>query len=79
MKRPACFDRAPLPATVTYNAGLSADGRQLTAEFPFVMSRGCRTWEGTGIDGPHGTNTRYPIAHGWDCSGCRLLPAGVLA
>lgn len=35
----------------------------------------CATWSGTGI-GPNGE--RYPEAHGWDCSGCRWLPEGVL-
>lgn len=72
--KPVCWNREPLAATYTANVGLSADGRQLTAEIPFAMSRGCKTWEGTGITGPHGTNTRYPIAMGWHCAGCRWMP-----
>ena len=37
----------------------------------------CATWSGTGIGQPmeeYPTGTPYPIAHGWDCNGCRLKP-----
>lgn len=37
---------------------------------PFVDR--CATWDGVGI-GPN--NERYPVAHGFDCRGCRWLPA----
>lgn len=37
----------------------------------------CATWLGTGIGQPtveYPTGMPYPLAHGWDCSGCRWKP-----
>ena len=41
---------------------------------PSVFVDRCATWDGRGI-GPNGEP--YPIAHGWNCAGCRWLPDGV--
>lgn len=40
--------------------------------WPWFEDR-CATWDGTGI-GKTPETARYPQAHGWDCTGCRLLP-----
>ena len=46
--------------------------------WPWFTDR-CATWDGVGIGQPtpeYQTGTPYPIAHGWDCSGCRRKPEG---
>lgn len=47
--------------------------------WPWFATR-CATWQGVGIGQPtdaYPTGTPYPIAHGFDCTGCRWLPEGV--
>lgn len=46
--------------------------------WPWFTDR-CATWSGVGIGQPteaYPTGTPYPIAHGFDCAGCRWLPEG---
>lgn len=48
---------------------------------PYWATTGCVTWRGTGIGQPtpeYPSGTPYPIAHGYDCTGCRHLPEGVI-
>lgn len=68
---PPCHNRPPWKPIVTIPDGWHEDGRKRFREVPDTMSKGCKVWEGTGI-GPHGE--RYPVAHGWDCRGCRWWP-----
>ena len=72
--RPPCWNRPPHAPTVQVNDALSADGRQLTREIAYVFVDECASWKGSGI-GPNGEP--YPLAVGWDCTGCRLLPANL--
>lgn len=85
--KPACFNRQPytdpnagwVPVTLDGQQAWRATGMPVLRpvyryRWPWFTDR-CATWSGTGI-GPNGE--RYPEAHGWDCSGCRWLPEGVL-
>lgn len=77
--RPRCYNRPPAAAEYEANAGrghLIGPGGitytvQLTKKIPVVFVDRCATWDGRGI-GPNGEP--YPLAHGWDCSGCVWLP-----
>lgn len=72
-----------------YNRGTAADGwwfrngycpRTLKPRlrwYPRWYEDRCATWDGVGIGQPteeYPSGTPYPIAHGWDCTGCRWLP-----
>lgn len=85
--RPACHNRAPFAAgrwhptgrTVQHGTRETPDGlvkwgpvKPVLRWHPRWFADRCATWDGRGI-GPNGEP--YPVAHGWDCSGCRWLPA----
>lgn len=72
---PACHNRAPRPTHYVVNKWVSMSGNQIRTRVPSAFVDRCATWDGRGI-GPNGEP--YPIAHGWDCTGCRWLPEGVL-
>ena len=72
--KPSCHNRPP------YRAGRVEYGtsRETGLLMHVYLSNAwfkdrCATWDGVGI-GPNGE--RYPVAKGWDCSGCRWLPEG---
>lgn len=68
---PPCHNRPAWRETVSVQRGWTDDGRRIMVEVPDHMSQGCNVWAGTGI-GPQ--NERYPVAMGWDCTGCRWWP-----
>ena len=93
MTRPRCYNRGPFVdpragwKLMPYRAframampgGDAVQKPVMRYRWPWFVDR-CATWDGTGIGQPtpeYQTGTPYPIANGWDCSGCRLLPAGV--
>lgn len=69
--RPPCYDRPPREKSYYANVGLSPQGHQRRAFIPIVFVDRCATWDGRGV-GPNGEP--YPLAHGWDCAGCKWLP-----
>ena len=86
--RPPCHNRAPFAAgrwhptgrTVQHGTRETQDGlvkwgpvKPVLRWHPRWFADRCATWDGRGI-GPNGEP--YPVAHGWDCSGCRWLPEG---
>lgn len=88
--RPACHNRpeATDPNAGWYDTGWRRQQLPKDADLPWKpvyryrhpwFTDRCATWDGTGIDGPAATNTSYPKAMGWDCSGCRWHPQGAKA
>ena len=78
---PSCYNRPPFAAGRTEYGIERATGRitSVTLRNDWFTDR-CATWDGVGIGQPtpeYQTGTPYPIAHGWDCSGCRWKPEGV--
>ena len=86
--RPTCHNRAPFAAgrwhptgrTVQHGTRETPDGlvkwgpvKPVLRWHPRWFADRCATWDGRGI-GPNGEP--YPVAHGWDCCGCRWLPEG---
>lgn len=71
MSRPPCFNRPPRAAGRWHQVGQRPDGRPVLRWFPAWYVDRCATWDGRGI-GPNGEP--YPVAHGWNCTGCRWLP-----
>ena len=76
--KPACHNRQPREqGRMVY--GHDQQTGQPVARFlsnDWFTDR-CATWDGVGIGQPtaeYPTGTPYPIAHGFDCSGCRWLP-----
>ena len=71
--RPSCWNRPPPREGDWYPIGWRRGKRVLRwHRNPFRDI--CGTWMGTGI-GATPETARYPQANGWDCAGCRLLPA----
>lgn len=86
MIRPRCYNRGPFvdPRAGWYDTGRKVPGffgsiprkRVYRYRWPWFDDH-CATWKGTGIGQPtqeYPTGVPYPIAHGWDCTGCRLKP-----
>ena len=73
--RPRCWNRPPVLPSVTRHGIDSATGAAIsvTLRNDWFVDR-CATHDGRGI-GPNGES--FPVAHGWDCTGCRWLPEGV--
>ena len=69
---PRCYNRPPFAAGRTEH-GISRDtgARVETYLSNAWFTDSCKTWSGVGIGQ---NNERYPVAHGWDCRGCRWLP-----
>lgn len=74
--RPRCWNRPQAPAGQWYGIGWKR-GKFVLRWYSNPFEDICGTWRGTGI-GPTPATARYPQAHGWDCSGCRLLPVEYL-
>lgn len=79
---PPCYNRPPRATVYVANESLTVFNRssvdfdtalvvQRRVSIPSVFEDRCATWDGTGV-GPNGEP--YPLAHGWDCRGCRWLP-----
>lgn len=68
---PPCYNRPPRSRNCLVNNGIDSEGKQRTKLIPAAFVDRCATWDGKGI-GPN--NEPYPVAHGWDCRGCRWLP-----
>lgn len=69
---PACYDREPADRVRVRHGINQETGERIAIEIRDDWSSAeCRTWAGTGV-GPNGE--RYPVAHGFDCEGCRWLP-----
>lgn len=73
--RPACWNRPPANRVRVRHGIDSETGEPIAVTVRDDWSDPvCRVWDGTGI-GPN--NERYPVAHGWNCHGCRSLPEWV--
>ena len=78
--KPPCHNRPPrAPGRWEYgiNRQTGEIGRTYVSN-AWSIDR-CATWDGVGIGQPtpeYPSGTPYPIAPGWDCSGCRGLPEG---
>lgn len=81
--RPKCWNRAPAAAGRWVRNGYCPTTLRVRLRWsPRWFDDVCRTWDGVGIGAPtaaYPTGTPYPIAHRWDCSGCRLLPKDITA
>ena len=69
---PRCYNRSPVDAGRT-EYGINRQTGEVTSVYlsnDWFVDR-CATWDGVGI-GPN--NERYPVAHGFNCTGCRWLP-----
>lgn len=77
-RRPRCYNREPYKATRTVHGIDQQTGERIAATLSIGWyTDRCATWDGDGIGPPtadHPTGTPYPMAHGWDCNGCRWLP-----
>lgn len=78
--RPRCYNRAPF-ADGRLQIGINRDtgARVETRLSNDWFTDACRTWSGVGIGQPteaYPTGTPYPMAKGWDCTGCRWKPEG---
>ena len=78
--RPRCYNRPPFAAGRTEH-GISRDtgARVETYLSNAWFTDSCKTWSGVGIGQPteaYPTGTPYPMAKGWDCTGCRWKPEG---
>lgn len=79
--RPRCYNRAPfsegrVQIGINRDTGAWVETRLSNAWF----TDACRTWSGVGIGQPtddYPTGTPYPMAKGWDCTGCRWKPEGM--
>ncbi|HKY46185.1 MAG TPA: hypothetical protein VJM50_24045 [Pyrinomonadaceae bacterium] len=72
MTRPPCHDRPPRADGMWVRNGLRrSDLKPIVRWVPAWSTDRCATWDGEGI-GPKGEP--YPVAHGWDCAGCRWDP-----
>lgn len=63
---PPCYNRPPRAAHYFTESG---------QVIPSVFVDRCATWDGRGI-GPNGEP--YPVAHGWNCAGCKWLPPSII-
>lgn len=78
MTRPRCYNRPPVDAVRVRHGISEATGEPVRVELrnDWFTDR-CATWDGVGIGQPtaeYPTGTPYPVAHGWDCDGCRWRP-----
>lgn len=78
--KPRCHNRPPFDASRTEYGIERATGRitSVTLRNDWFTDR-CATWDGVGIGQPtddYPTGTPYPIAHRFDCDGCRWKPEG---
>ncbi len=82
MTRPPCHNRPPRSPGYTRHGIDSATGQPIEVFISHAWSPDrCATWDGVGIGAPtdeYPSGTPYPLAHGWDCSGCVWLPEGVV-
>ena len=71
--QPRCWNRPPFRAySLVRNGVCPRTGKpRYRVAYKWFEDR-CATWDGVGI-GPNGE--RYPVAHNFDCRGCRWLPA----
>jgi hypothetical protein len=65
--RPLCWNGQP-PVEYLANDGWAEDGRLRKVAIPWAFSTGCKSWAG------HPGTDPVPLAEGWRCEGCRLLP-----
>lgn len=77
--RPRCWNRPPVKAGRTRFVLDQDTGNTIQIELrnDWFEDR-CATWDGTGIGAPtptYPTGTPYPIAHRFDCAGCKWMPA----
>ena len=79
--RPKCWNRPPVEKGRTRFVLDQDTGKTIPIELrnDWFEDR-CVAWDGTGIGAPtqdYPTGTPYPIAHGFDCIGCRWFPGTV--
>lgn len=77
MTTPPCHNRPSRPAGLTRYGIDQTTGEVISVYLSNDWSPDrCATWDGVGI-GPRTEQwplgQPYPVAHGWDCSGCRWL------
>lgn len=72
--KPPCHNRPRTAKLVAVNNGRNAYGGLMTKLIPNPFEDRCTLYDGRGI-GPNGES--YPVAHGWNCAGCKWLPLSV--
>ncbi|HEY4530925.1 MAG TPA: hypothetical protein VIG97_11490 [Luteimonas sp.] len=76
---PRCYNRPDMaPARPLHGIDQQTGERIVTEVRSDWCLPGCKTWDGVGIGQPtpeFPAGTPYPVAHGFDCRGCRHLPA----
>lgn len=75
--RPPCHNRPPSPGGFWRRVRWDGRGRPVLRWMPWRFEDKCASWSGVGIgkETPeYPTGTPYPVAHGWDCTGCRWRP-----
>lgn len=72
--RPRCYNRTDRPPGYWRHGFDQLTGKPVQVFISNAWSEDrCATWDGRGI-GPTEETTNFPLAHGWDCSGCRWKP-----
>lgn len=76
--KPPCHNRPPRTGGLTRYGIDQSNGETISVHLSnnWFIDR-CATWDGVGIGQPtekYPLGTPYPMAHGWDCSGCRWMP-----
>ena len=72
MTTPPCHNRPPrLPGRYVHGIDQQTGAAVSVYVSNDWFTDRCATFDGVGI-GPN--NERYPVAHGWDCTGCGWLP-----
>jgi hypothetical protein len=66
--RPLCWNAEPMPEFYMANDGHDEFGQLQRVAIPWAFSRECKSWAG------HPGTDPVPLAEGWRCEGCRLLP-----
>ena len=78
--RPRCYNRQPFAAGRTEHGIGRGTGERVEIYLSNAwFTDSCKTWSGVGIGQPtdaYPTGTPYPIAHRFDCDGCRWKPEG---
>lgn len=75
--RPRCYNRAPYAEGRWFATGRRLRGKPVLRWSPRWFVDRCAAWDGVGIgkatpEYPDGQP--YPVAHGWDCTGCIWRP-----
>jgi hypothetical protein len=78
VNHPPCYNREPFtdPNAGWHDTGSHAFRPVYRYRWPWFTDR-CATHDGVGIGQPtaeYPSGVPYPMAHGWNCEGCRWKP-----